>query len=88
MRPSGSNEGPTTVVVDKSSKSSSSDNGEERDKQMGDHLVTNMESSKILQRMTAAIRDLVRMDHILRENDVHPESIGHGEVTIGILETT
>lgn len=36
---SGRNEGPTTVVVDKYFKSSSCDDGEEREEQIGDHLV-------------------------------------------------
>ena len=38
------NEGFTVVVVDKSSKSSSFDNGEEREEQVEDHLVANEET--------------------------------------------
>ena len=47
MCPSRSNEGPTTVVVDKYSKSSLSDDGEERNEQVEDHLVANEETIKI-----------------------------------------
>ena len=41
MRPSGRNEGPTVVVVEKSYKSSSYDDGEEHREQVEDHLVAN-----------------------------------------------
>ena len=47
MRPSGRNEGPMVVVVDESSKSSSCDDGEEREEQVGDHLVANEETIEI-----------------------------------------
>ena len=47
MCPSGRNEGPPADIVDKSSKSSSCDDGEERNEQVGDHLVANEETIKI-----------------------------------------
>lgn len=47
MRPSGSNESLRAVVVDESSKSSSSDDGDEWDEQVGDHLVLNEEAMRI-----------------------------------------
>jgi hypothetical protein len=40
MRPSGRNEGPTEVVVDEYSKSSSCDDGKEHDEQVEDRLMT------------------------------------------------
>ena len=47
IRPSGKNEGPTAVVVDEPSKSSSCDHGEEHEEQVGDHLITHEEAIKI-----------------------------------------
>ena len=43
MRHNGRNEGPTVVVVNESSKSSSCDDNEE---QVGDHLIANEESNR------------------------------------------
>ena len=40
-RPSGKNKGPMVVVVDESSKSSLCDDGDDREKQVEDHLVAN-----------------------------------------------
>lgn len=37
------NESPTVVFINKPFKSSSCDNGEEREEQVGDHLMTNEE---------------------------------------------
>ena len=37
------NEGPTVVFINKPSKASSCDNGEERKEQVGDHLIANEE---------------------------------------------
>lgn len=45
---SGRNEGPTIVVLEKSSKSSSCDDDEECKEQVGYHLVTNEKAIKIL----------------------------------------
>ena len=45
--PSRRNEGSTMVVVDKSFKSSLCDDGEEREEQVGDHLVANGEVIEI-----------------------------------------
>ena len=53
---SGRNEGLMVVVVNESSKSSSCDDGEELDEQVGDHLVANEEAIKFLWRMTTTLR--------------------------------
>ena len=45
--PSGRHEGPTVVVVDVPSKSSSCEDVEEREEQVGDHLIANEEAIKI-----------------------------------------
>ena len=47
MRPSGRNEGHTAVIVNKYSKSSSCNDGEEYDEQVEDHVVANDEAIKI-----------------------------------------
>ena len=47
IRLSGCNECPMAVVMDESSKPSSSDDGEERDEQVGGYLVSNKEAIKI-----------------------------------------
>ena len=47
MHPNERNEGLTTVVVNVSSKSSLSDDGDKRDEQVEDHLVVNEETIKI-----------------------------------------
>lgn len=47
MRLSEMNEGPTTVVMDESSKSSLCDDGEEYQEQVGDHLVAIKEAIKV-----------------------------------------
>ena len=72
MRPNGSNEDHTAVVVDEYFKLSSSDVGEERDGQVGDHWDTNEDVIE----MTAVMTNLVRMDNILRGNNIHPENGG------------
>lgn len=47
MHPSGKKKGPTVVLVDESCKLSLYNNGEEREEQVGDHLVANEEAIKI-----------------------------------------
>ena len=47
IRPKGRNEGPTTVNVDESSKSSSCNDGEVHDQQVRDHLIVHKEAIKI-----------------------------------------
>ena len=47
IRSSRRNEGPTTFVVDKSFKSSSCDDGKEREEQVRDHLVANEKAIEI-----------------------------------------
>lgn len=46
MRPSGRNQGPTAVVIDESSKSSSCDDGKEWEEQVGEHLVANEKATE------------------------------------------
>jgi hypothetical protein len=71
IRPSARNEGLTTVF----------DDGVEHNEQMRDHLVANEETIKILRRMMAIMRNLVRIDDILRGNGIHLKNGG----TIKIL---
>ena len=66
MHPSDKYERPTAVVVDKSSKSSLYDNGEERKEQVGYYLIANEKAIKYLQRMTTSLRDSAKMEDILR----------------------
>ena len=47
IRLSGRNEGPTTIVIDESSKLSLYNNGDEPEEQVEDHLVANEEAIKI-----------------------------------------
>ena len=47
MHPSGRNEGPTALVLDKSSKLPLCNDDNERDEQMKYHLITNEEAIKI-----------------------------------------
>lgn len=47
MRQSGRNEGRTAVVVDEHSKSTSCDDGDEREDQVKDHLIANEDAIKI-----------------------------------------
>ena len=47
MRPNGRNEGPTAVVVGKSYKSSLCNDGEERNEQVGNHLVAYEETIEV-----------------------------------------
>ena len=72
----GENEGPTVVVVDKSSKSSSCNDGKECKDQVGDHLVAMRRQSKFPWRMTAALRDSAMIEDILRGSGVCPKSGG------------
>jgi hypothetical protein len=61
------------VVVDESSGSSSNNDNEEVDEQVRNHLVANEEAIKFPRRMTAVMTNFVRMDNILRNNDLHLE---------------
>ena len=56
MHSSGRNEGPMVDALDESSKSSSCDDGEKCNEQMGDHLVENEETNRFLYKMTAVLR--------------------------------
>lgn len=71
---SGSNEGLAAVIIDEPSKASSSNDGESMMSKWEIIWLQMRRQSKFLRRMTAAMKDLVMMDDILRENGVHPES--------------
>ena len=47
IHPNEKNEGPIAVIVDKPSRSSSCDDGEEREEQVRDHLIANEEANEI-----------------------------------------
>lgn len=59
------------VVVDEFSKSSSCDDSEECDEQLGDHLDANEEMIKVPTEMMAALRDLAKMENLLRGSGAH-----------------
>ena len=61
MRLSGRNKGALAVVVEESSKSSSYNDGDEPEEQVGNHLVANEEATQIPQRMSTVLRDLAKM---------------------------
>ena len=52
------------------------DDEEERDEQVGNHLVANEEAIKISRRITAALRDLAMMEDIQTGSNVRSESDG------------
>lgn len=80
MREIGRNKGSTAIAVNKSSKSSSCDDGEECDEEVEDHLVANENAIQIFSwRMMVVLKDLAMMQDILKGSGVHPKS--GGEIT-------
>ena len=62
--------------MNKPSKPSSCDNGEELKEQVEDHLIANEEAIKIHAENDDHIEDYSMMEAILRRSDVHPDSGG------------
>jgi hypothetical protein len=76
MRPSGSNESLRAVVVDESSKSSSSDDGDEWDEQVGDHLVLNEKAIRISMENDDSNKIFTMNGQYSKKNGVHLERGG------------
>ena len=76
MRPSGRNEGPKVVVVNKSSKSSLCNDGEEREEQMGNHLVANKKKTiKLPTNNDGRIEKFGKGENILRGSGTYLENV-------------
>lgn len=66
MHPSGRNESPTTVVVDKSSKIILCDDNEECKEQLRDHLVANEKAIQIPAKNDCCVKDSTKIKDSLR----------------------
>lgn len=76
MRPSRRNKGPTVVIVNESSKSSSFNEGEECEEQVRDYLVANKETIDKTTWNNGPSKNLAKMEDIVRVSGTHMESGG------------
>ena len=76
IRANGRNEGPMAVVVDESSKLSLCDDGEEREEQVGDHLIANEEAIEIPTENYGRVEVFKNNGRYPKRSDVHLESYG------------